>query len=238
MWHELRSAGAPEERDASNLLSAAFQARLMALSQWWNSFFTGRLARLGVVSTCSHPSHGSVVDALDLVDYSDAHCRAGICSAAERCAVFDQDRQQSQYSFAIGLANNAHVAFCVCAHSLRRRRGSVVACIIIILSAAVLTLLFASPKVVIEVVRSLLTTPVLVWLLTTASFMLQAREFDGLRSHEQLQLGAGLETQVCLPTSPSSRSYYQYCKGREMKKSKWRCILKIPHLRLRLGPTA
>lgn len=44
-----------------------------------------------------------------------------------------------------------------------------------------------------DLFNSMFSATTIAWLVTTASFMMQTREFDRLRGHEQLQLGAGLD---------------------------------------------
>lgn len=53
-----------------------------------------------------------------------------------------------------------------------------------------------------DLFNSMFSATTIAWLVTTASFMMQTREFDRLRGHEQLQLGAGLD-EADLPSNYS-----------------------------------
>lgn len=53
-----------------------------------------------------------------------------------------------------------------------------------------------------DIFNSMFSTTAIAWLVTTVSFMMQTRDFDRLRGHEQLQLGAGLD-EADLPSNYS-----------------------------------
>lgn len=223
----MSSAALEERLDSDNMASSSgldpAPKRVKATSRWRNSFFTGRLAAMTLLSavalallvTVASPTWlllfwvifqlPSIMLGLAALPHMALY---SITTAADQARCTSPKSPHSTYgSFSVPTrapTPTLHPALVLylCEGAVVVQTG-VLIYIVGVVAVNLLMLASTSTTIVFDIFASVSNFESLAWILTTSAFVFQAREFDCLRGHEQLQLGAGLDD----PSLPSNYSF-------------------------------